>query len=206
MSNKIKVSSLEIIVTEGLDNPYYQIKYYDVVAKSWHIGYSSYDLNCVVKWKEECFEMVGSDYENYCPHCGTDKNPCMGIISKTEKICRMLESIELQCKKLTGELNELKQLSNSKCDVDSIYPLTVIYDRYDGVYSGGKYTAWNLSYYEIPEDVSGDDMDCPEFWGHNDIPCGKGNSPENAILDLYLKLQEDGKIKRSENCTCPNCG
>ena len=55
---KIKVTSLEIIVTGTKDKPYFEIKYKKVGEEHYHIGYSSYDLNNVLDWKEDCFELV----------------------------------------------------------------------------------------------------------------------------------------------------
>lgn len=57
-TNKIKVTSLDIIVNMHRDNPYYEIKYKEVGEDFYHIGYSSYDLNIVLGYKEECFELL----------------------------------------------------------------------------------------------------------------------------------------------------
>jgi hypothetical protein len=57
--NKIKAIRPQIIVTGTVEKPYYEILYYDISDKTWHIGYSSYNLANVTKWKEECFEVVG---------------------------------------------------------------------------------------------------------------------------------------------------
>lgn len=57
--NKIKAIQPQIIVTGTVEKPYYEILYYDISDKTWHIGYSSYNLANVIKWKEECFEVVG---------------------------------------------------------------------------------------------------------------------------------------------------
>lgn len=55
---KIKVTSADIVVHGTADKPYYEIKYHDVSDGKCHIGYSSYDLHNVFKWREECFEIV----------------------------------------------------------------------------------------------------------------------------------------------------
>ena len=67
---KIKVTSLEIIVTGTKDKPYFEIKYKVVGKEDYNIGYSSYDLNTVLNWKEECFEIVNQLAEEY----GKDTN------------------------------------------------------------------------------------------------------------------------------------
>lgn len=57
--NKIKVTSAEIVVHGTIDRPYYEIKYREIGSSEYHIGYSSYCLNNVFEWLEECFEIVG---------------------------------------------------------------------------------------------------------------------------------------------------
>ncbi len=58
LKEKIKVTSLEIIVAGTKDKPYFEIKYKEVGKEDYNIGYSSYDLNNVFGWKDECFEIV----------------------------------------------------------------------------------------------------------------------------------------------------
>ena len=55
---KTRVTELEIIVTGTKEKPYFEIKYKEVGKEYYNIGYSSYDLNNVFDWKEECFEVV----------------------------------------------------------------------------------------------------------------------------------------------------
>lgn len=75
---------------------------------------------------------------------------------------------------------------------DSIYPLTIMSDRYNGTYSGGKYTAWNLDPDEIPTAIYGSDNECLYFWidliNKRTIPYGVGNTIEEAVGNLYLAL------------------
>ena len=59
MTEKIKVTSLDIIVRMIKDEPYYEIKYKEVGNSYYNVGYSSYNLENVLKWKEECFDLVG---------------------------------------------------------------------------------------------------------------------------------------------------
>lgn len=55
---KIKVDKAMIIVSGTKEKPYFEILYH-VVGKGYdNVGYSSYDLNNVFDWKEECFEVV----------------------------------------------------------------------------------------------------------------------------------------------------
>ena len=57
-ADKIKVTSLEVIVTGSKIKPYYEIKYKEVGTDKYNIGYSSYNLDFVLDWKEKCFELV----------------------------------------------------------------------------------------------------------------------------------------------------
>jgi len=65
---------------------------------------------------------------------------------------------------------------------------TIILDRYDGVYSKGKYTAWPLGIFEIPWAQDSGDADCSNFWDSYDKPVGKGDTPNEALEDLEGKL------------------
>lgn len=57
-NEKIRVSSAEIVVHGTRENPYYEIKYHDLSDGQTHVGYSSYNLDFVFEWLEECFEIV----------------------------------------------------------------------------------------------------------------------------------------------------
>ena len=60
-----KVASAEIIVTGTKGKPYFEIRYKEVGKEDYSIGYSSYDLNNVFGWKEECFEIINQLAEEY---------------------------------------------------------------------------------------------------------------------------------------------
>nr|DAZ06563.1 MAG TPA: Protein of unknown function (DUF551) [Caudoviricetes sp.] len=55
---KIKVESIDIVVTGAKEKPYYAIKYRKVGSNDDCIGYGSYSLEYVLGWKEQCFELV----------------------------------------------------------------------------------------------------------------------------------------------------
>lgn len=40
------------------EKPYYEIKYHDLSDRQTHVGYSSYNLDFVFEWLEECFEII----------------------------------------------------------------------------------------------------------------------------------------------------
>lgn len=71
---------------------------------------------------------------------------------------------------------------------ESIYPLTIVADRYGGVYSHGAFTAWNLNTDEVPAEIASDDVSCMNFWDKNTIPCGKGATVEEAVANLYIQI------------------
>lgn len=59
-TEKIKVKSLDIIVNGTAKKPYYEIKYITLDGVT-RIGYSSYILENVFDWKENCFEIVATE-------------------------------------------------------------------------------------------------------------------------------------------------
>lgn len=61
---KIPVSEIEIIVAGTKVKPLYHIKYFDLRDGEYHIGFSSYCLDYVYTWKDECFELVERGAEN----------------------------------------------------------------------------------------------------------------------------------------------
>ena len=75
-------------------------------------------------------------------------------------------------------------------DLELIYPLTIIKDRYSGAYSGGRYTAWNLDFECVPHQINLDDVTCSGFWAFNEIKVGKGETIEDAIKNLQKLLEE----------------
>ena len=75
----------------------------------------------------------------------------------------------------------------------NIYPVTIICDRYGGTYSGAGWLAFNLDPEDIPEDVSADDVTCMMFWEQHrqeDLPVGRGATPDEALQDLGTKVPE----------------
>lgn len=61
---KNKVTSLEIIVRMIDNKPYYGIKYKKVGEDYYHVGYSSFNIDNVLKWRDECFELVDMKMTN----------------------------------------------------------------------------------------------------------------------------------------------
>ena len=80
--------------------------------------------------------------------------------------------------------------SDVKFWIDYEYPLTIISDRYGGTYSKAQIIAFPLDYYDIPVEVSGEDMECAWFWGSYKEPVGKGMTPDEALADLRVKMKK----------------
>lgn len=75
-----------------------------------------------------------------------------------------------------------------------LYPLTIVMDRYSGVYSGGIFTAWNLDPDEVPEEICWDDGSVMTFFdnvreGKSSFVYGIGKTPDEAAMDLYMKIK-----------------
>lgn len=75
--------------------------------------------------------------------------------------------------------------------IESIYPLTITADRYNGTYSGGQFVAWNLDACDVPIDPFCGDVICMDFWDNKSdrYVFGVGNTVEEAVLSLYIKLR-----------------
>ncbi len=61
---KIIVDDIEIIVGDSVlhgNKPYYQIKYREVGKNYYNLGFGSYYLENVIKWRKEEFEVVSSE-------------------------------------------------------------------------------------------------------------------------------------------------
>ena len=56
---KIETHFARIIVSWGIDNPYYSILYYDPADDEFHQGFGSRCLDNVIKWLSEEFEIIG---------------------------------------------------------------------------------------------------------------------------------------------------
>lgn len=90
-----------------------------------------------------------------------------------------------------------------------IYPLTIVKDRYTGVYSGGEWTAWCCDADDVPPEIASGDLPCCSFWSaahdanvsqlgylkymtDGDFECpvfGVGGTIEAAVADLKRRLE-----------------
>ena len=74
--------------------------------------------------------------------------------------------------------------------IDEVYPLTVVLDRYNGTYSKGKYTAWNMTPDMLPEEIECSDIECMDFWDSYSGDVGKGDSPDKAMYNLLENINK----------------
>lgn len=93
---------------------------------------------------------------------------------------------------------------NFEKELDKLYPVCVISDRYGGCYSGGTWTAWTTGISNIPEGVFEDDVTCGHTWGilkqkreKGEIIFGVGNTADEALADLvranrHMYEKQDG--------------
>jgi hypothetical protein len=79
-------------------------------------------------------------------------------------------------------------------EYDKIYPVTILSDRYCGTYSKGKFLAFNANEENIPSGIDADDCTCSGFWDEQEsnpkFIIGKGDSPNDAYIDLFKKLKK----------------
>lgn len=81
--------------------------------------------------------------------------------------------------------------------LNAIYPLTIVADRYGGVYSGGKFLAFNCLPNEVPEDIDEDFPHCRNFWMSRrtlfepKIAIGEGQTIEEAVGNLYTQIKKE---------------
>lgn len=82
------------------------------------------------------------------------------------------------------------------------WPTTVLRDRYDGVYSGGTWTAFPVQAESIPPAVSDQDVPCREFWtrirSEQHLPVGVGATTEEAIRQLREAVKKLAEVDGDE--------
>jgi len=76
----------------------------------------------------------------------------------------------------------------TEVELDKVYPVTIVMDRYSGIYSGAGWTAWNLHADEMYQGPSESDTECMEFWKTYKGPVGKGRTPTEALMNLGGQL------------------
>lgn len=87
--------------------------------------------------------------------------------------------------------NNITDKEISDKELPDIYPLTIVNDRYSGTYSGGEYTAWARYPEDIPKAVFGDDTSCWDYFRTTRDIYGRGDTPNEAIIDLEKRSKEN---------------
>lgn len=93
MVEKEKVSSAEIISRNIDGKPYYEIKYKKVGEDYYTVGYSSYKLDYVVNWLNECFEFCGEAKVSVIDGKDTNVPSNEGWIPVEERLPEDLEKV-----------------------------------------------------------------------------------------------------------------
>lgn len=87
----------------------------------------------------------------------------------------------------------------SKPKAETIWPVTILPARYNGGYEGGKrWLAFNCEYWNVPNEVYGDDISCSTFFEmyermspkqrqKNPLKIGRGDTPDEALKDLVAQ-------------------
>ena len=81
------------------------------------------------------------------------------------------------------------------------WPVTIVSDRYNGLYSRGEWLAFPCEPQDIPAAVFGEDNECADFWATYDKPVGKGYYPDDAFEELkfVMGLLEKGITQNKED-------
>lgn len=96
---------------------------------------------------------------------------------------------------------QMEDLEERQAPVEG--PVTIVKDPNNGTYSHGKYLAFPLSPEDIPQAATlkinenpswpfegmDDATTVRSFWKYYDEPCGKGDTPDEALKDLEKKLK-----------------
>lgn len=104
-NEKIKVTDIDTICVKGFRGTYYEIKYKKVGEQVYTIGYGSYDIDNVMKWKEEYFELVEEEQREQKETDNTNKD----IMERMDNIEMALSCI------LTNQMSQMVlSLENDK--------------------------------------------------------------------------------------------
>jgi hypothetical protein len=92
------------------------------------------------------------------------------------------------------EMNTItKKIELESLAKGELYPVTIVMDRYGGVYSNAKWLAIQCDNTQVPDEIWSDDGDEMNFWrSHKDseLPIGKGETPNEALEDLKIKAKK----------------
>ena len=71
-----------------------------------------------------------------------------------------------------------------------IYPVTIFATRYGGTYEGASWGAAPCDSDALSFLATGDDLEAMDWWCEYSYIVGKGDRPDDAMLDLLVKLKD----------------
>lgn len=170
------------------------------------IGETNYDakaLDSLEEWKELTSRMIDSYIRVACREDTYQANVKECADSAKDFLKLLYEHFTPYMKQWCVKTSS----TDRTIDCSGIYPLTIIKDRYSGTYSGGKFIAFNCYPECVPEDATGDDISCAEFWqeGVEDLNCDYaiGNTVEEAVANLKSAIDFESShtyAKLSDEC------
>ncbi len=111
-NERMKVSHLDIIVTMIDKKPYYEIKYKEIGSNHYSVGYSSYKLENVLSWRDECFEVVEKPQTNADRIRSMTDEELAEMLAHSRQHCVVYLSDKINCRHSncdTGCKNNIKK-------------------------------------------------------------------------------------------------
>lgn len=148
------------------------------------------ELTPRVTWNSEKFPFIEECVDVVYVSPNTASKLCMDI----DQWGDIIQLIILQKKLHEPSEEEIQEV------LDDTYPICIIKDRYGGVYSGGRYTAWYSDIPNTPYGIYEDDVTCAHTWGelravrqNGKLVYGIGKTPDEALRDLAIAIIRNSK-------------
>ena len=148
------------------------------------------ELTPKVTWDSEKFPLIEECKDLVYVSPNTASKLCMDI----DKWGDIIHLIIPQKKLYEPSEEEIQEI------LDDTYPLCVIKDRYGGVYSGGRYTAWYSDMSNTPYGIYEDNVTCAHTWSelraarqNGKLVYGIGKTPDEALHDLAIAMIRNSK-------------
>ena len=96
-TEKIRTHHAKIVIECTTGKPYYSIEWYDPAKQEYFLGYSSYNIENVLGWLSECFEIVEATKTNedrivQCGKCAnSDTISCSDGMVWCKTMCRYMK-------------------------------------------------------------------------------------------------------------------
>lgn len=114
--NKLVVDDIDVIVRGGIvDKPYYEIRYREVGKDYYCVGFGSYYLNNVIRWKDEEFEIVSEKAEKETKEV-TNKQILEHLKEIEKSQCAVVNGINILFS-VIGERKEQLKLSREEVEM-----------------------------------------------------------------------------------------